>query len=94
MINEFTVTLTDVELKALQYVAYDANDWIQNAVHERCRLAIDEMVSIEVSNRLNAGLPVSGTKEEIVMASTLPNAKERHEAKLAEMAALSPVTPG
>jgi hypothetical protein len=85
MVNEYTITLTDVEQRALEYVAYDANDWIQNAVHERCRLAIEEMVGLEINNRLNAGLAVSGTKEEIVMSSTLPTAKQRHEDTMSKM---------
>jgi len=33
----YTVTLTDAEDKALRYVAFDPQDWIDNAVHNRCR---------------------------------------------------------
>lgn len=75
---DFVVTLSDVELKALEYVAYDANDWIQNAVHERCRIAIDELVQATINDKLSKGESVSGTKEEIVLSSTLPSAKDRH----------------
>ena len=87
MSNIYTVELTDVEKKALEWVAITADFWIQTAVHERCRIAIEEMAQEEIKAKLAAGLPISGTKEEIVMASTLPSAQERHDATLAQMAA-------
>lgn len=85
MSHTFTVVLTDAEKKALEYVSVSADNWIQNAVHERCRLAMEDIVSQEVAMKLANGEPISGSKEEIVMASTLPNAAQRHEAALAAM---------
>jgi hypothetical protein len=93
MANTFTITLSDPELKALEFVALTADGWIQNAVHERCRLAIEEMVSQEVAAKLASGQPIAGSKEEIVLASTLPSAKQRHEAALAEIATGLNTTP-
>jgi hypothetical protein len=87
MANTFTLTLSDAELKALEFVALSADDWIQNAIHERCRLAIEEMVSQEITAKLSSGQPIAGSKEEIVLASTLPSAKQRHEEALASIAA-------
>lgn len=75
--TDYTITLTDAEKKALEYVAVDANEWIQNAVHERCRLAIEEMVQVDIQTKLANGESISGTKEEMVLASTLPSAKDR-----------------
>lgn len=83
----FTIELSDIELKALNYVAYDANDWIQNAIHERCRLAIDELANDDVQHRLKNNIPIQGTKEEMVLASTLPSGKQRHEEALASIQA-------
>lgn len=77
--TDYTITLTDAEKKALEYVALDANEWIQNAVHERCRLAIEEMVQVDIQTKLANGESISGTKEEMVLASTLPSAKDRNE---------------
>lgn len=91
MENTFTVTLSDAELKALEFVALAADSWIQNAVHERCRLAIEEMVSQEVAAKLASGQPIAGSKDEIVLNSTLPSAKQRHEAALAQATA-GPIT--
>jgi hypothetical protein len=74
----YTVELDDVEQKAMEYVSTDVNFWIQNAVHERARIAIDEMVQDDIKVTLSEGGSVSGTKEEIVMNSTLPDANERN----------------
>lgn len=90
MSHTFTIVLSDAEKKALEYVALTADGWIQNAVHERCRLAIEEMVQEEIKRKMDAGEPIVGTKEEIVMASTLPTAQDRHDAAMAQ-AALGPV---
>lgn len=87
MSNIYTVELTDVEKKALEWVAITADFWIQTAVHERCRIAIEEMAQEDIKVKLNSGSPISGTKEEMVLASTLPSAQERHDEALAQMAA-------
>ena len=88
MTNTFTITLTDLELRALEFVALSANDWIQNAVHERCRIAIDELVQYEIQSKLSAGLPISGTKEEIALASVAPSAAQRNAVIESQMAAM------
>ena len=73
---QYTVTLSDAENKALGYYAASQEDWINNAVHERCRIAIDEIVKIEVEKKLAAGQSISGSKEDIVNAAELPVATE------------------
>jgi hypothetical protein len=62
----FTVTLTEAEHDALAYVAFDQQAWIDNVVHERCRLAIDEVVQIALQKSLNSGTQMPTTKDEIV----------------------------
>jgi hypothetical protein len=73
---QYTVTLSDAENKALGYYAASQEDWINNAVHERCRIAIDEIVKMEVEKKLAAGQSISGSKEDIVNAAELPVATE------------------
>ena len=73
----YTITLTEAEDKALSIFAIDQDDWIQNAVHARCAHAIEEIVSAEVQRKLAAGEPISGTKEDIVLAANLETAAER-----------------
>jgi len=81
----YTITLTEVEQKGMEYVATDVDFWIQNAVHERARLAIEELVANYINEKLTAGEAISGTKEEIVMKSDLPNAQARHEESMRNM---------
>lgn len=38
-----TIEVTDTELKALQYAALSPQDWADNAVTNRARIAIDEI---------------------------------------------------
>lgn len=84
---QYTITLSDAEDKALGVVALDQNDWIQNAVHERCRIAIEEIVAAEVQRKLAAGEPITGTKDDIVMAAQIESAAERQARFEAEAAA-------
>lgn len=84
---QYTITLTEAENKALGIVALDQNDWIQNAVHERCRIAIDEIVAAEVQRKLAAGEPITGTKDDIVMVAQIESAAERQARFEAEAAA-------
>ena len=87
MTKQYTITLSDAEDKALKTVALSAQDWIDNAVHERCRIAIDEIVNAEVQRKLDAGQPITGTKDEIVLAANVETAAERSARIQAEDAA-------
>lgn len=88
----YTIELTDVEQKAMEYISTDVDFWIQNAVHERARLAIEELVNDDIKEKLSAGKSVKGSREEIAMASGLLNAKARNEKMLQELAN-NPATP-
>jgi len=83
----YTITLSDAEDKALGVVAFSQDDWIQNAVHERCRLAIEEIVASEVQRKLAAGESITGSKDDIVMAANVESAAERQARMEAEQAA-------
>ena len=62
----YTITLTETEDNALAYAALSQQDWIDNVVHNRCRIAIDEIVKVAVDNFLAAGESMPGDKNEIV----------------------------
>ena len=74
---QYTVTLSDAENKALGFVAFSQQDWIDNAIHERCRIAIEEIVNAEVQRKLAAGETISGSKEDIVNAANIKSAAQR-----------------
>jgi hypothetical protein len=77
MTKTYTITLTDAQDKALSVVAINPQEWIENAVFERCRLSIEEIVNAEVQRKLTAGETISGNKEEIVLAANVETAAER-----------------
>lgn len=85
----YTITLSEAEDKALGVVALTQQDWIDNAVHERCRIAIDEIVNAEVQRKLAAGEAITGSKDEIVLAAQVESAAERQARVEAEQAALA-----
>lgn len=87
MSHTITITLSDAEFKALGVVAVSQQAWIDNAVHNRCRIAIEEIVAAEVQRKLSAGESISGTKEDIVMAADIESAAERDARMEAEAAA-------
>ena len=84
---QYTIELSAAENKALGVVAVSQNDWIQNAVKERCRIAIEEIVAAEVQRKLAAGESITGSKDDIVMAANVESAAERQARMEAEMAA-------
>ena len=65
----YTIEYTETENKAMEYAAVNVDDWIQNAAHERARIAIDEIVTIAVQKFLEAGQSIPGSKDEIVTAA-------------------------
>ena len=87
MAKTYTITLSDAEDKALGFVAFSQQEWIDNAVHERCRIAIDEIVNAEVQRKLAAGESITGSKDDIVMAANVETAAERNARIQAENAA-------
>jgi len=73
----YTITLSDAEDKALNFVAFSAQEWIDNAVHDRCRIAIDEIFIAEAQRISATGGEISGTKDSIVMAANIESAADR-----------------
>ena len=66
MTTTYTVTLTDAENAALAYETASQQDWIDNAVHNRCRIAIDDIVKIALEKCFEQSVQMPATKEETV----------------------------
>jgi hypothetical protein len=62
----YTITLSAAEDAALSAVALAQDDWIQNAVHERCRVAIDEIVALTVQKCLETNMQIPGSRDAMV----------------------------
>ena len=63
---DITITLTDTQLKGLQYAALDPQDWAENAVTERARIANDEIIQMYTTRALDEGVQIPATRELIV----------------------------
>lgn len=67
---DYTVTLTDAENKAMEYIAADVQEWIDNAVKNRCRIAINEICQIYTNHKLENDQPITATnKPDMVIAA-------------------------
>ncbi len=53
--TSYTVGITTGEYKALQYVTIDQNEWINNALKNRARIASDEIVNLYTQFKINKG---------------------------------------
>ena len=47
---EIKVTVTDTQVKCLEYAAYSVQDWCDNAIHNRARIAQDEIIALLVAH--------------------------------------------
>ena len=69
---EIKVTVTDTQEKCLEYVAYSVQDWCDNAIHERARIAQEEIIAklVEHCNANSIALAV-GTDKQVAQAYEL-----------------------
>jgi len=82
--NTFTITLTDAEYKALAHIAYDPQEWIDNAVKSRCQSAMEEIFATEVARMLadpnTTSIPAD--RETVVLAADIKTAVEIHAERM------------
>ncbi len=91
---DYTVTLTEAETKAMEYIAADVQDWIDNAAHNRARIAIDEICDLYVKHKLDNNEAITATNNpDMVLAAyaegLVKTAAERNEEAAAASAALA-----
>ena len=90
-----TIELTETQLNALAFVALSPQEWAENAIHNRCRQATDEIVKIVMDKCLDAGEQIPTTREAIVAhgyaCGAIKSAADRNAEAEAEMAEMAPV---
>ena len=87
----YTIELNDAEVKAMEYVALDVQDWADNALQNRARIAMDEIYDAEVA-RMTADPTITSIpadKEAVVLAADIKSAAVRQAESEAEMAAMA-----
>ena len=72
---KFTVQLTDVEMKALLTEMKDVQEWLDNAIHNRARVAINKIVN-DTSDKQVSKLSVL-ERENIVKLTNVKTAVEK-----------------
>ena len=63
---DITVSITDTENKGMEYVAASVKDWVDNAITNRARIAVDEIVKIYTDRALDEGVQIPATRALIV----------------------------
>ena len=67
-----TVTLTDTQTKCLEYAAYSVQDWCDNAIHNRARIAQEEIIAALVAHCNANGVAIAtGVDAQITQAYSL-----------------------
>jgi hypothetical protein len=67
---DYTITLTEAEQKAMEYITADVDDWITNAATNRARIAIDEICDLYVKHKLDNNQAIIVTnKPDMVLAA-------------------------
>jgi ribosomal protein S11 len=87
---DYTITLTEAENKAMEYIAADVDDWITNAATNRARIAIDEICDLYVKHKLDNNEAITATnKPDMVIAAyeegLVKTAAQRNEEAAAQL---------
>lgn len=69
---DITVSLTDTQVKCLEYASYSVQDWCDNAIHNRARIAQEEIIAKLVAHcNANSITIATGVDAQITQAYTL-----------------------
>ena len=76
----YTIELNDAEVKAMEYVALSVQDWADNALKNRARIAMDEIYNEEVARMTNDPTVTSipANKEAVVLVADIKSAAVRN----------------
>jgi hypothetical protein len=75
----YTIELNDAEVKAMEYVALSVQDWADNVVQNRARIAINEIYNSEIA-RMTADPDITSIpadKDAVVLAADIKSAATR-----------------
>jgi len=78
---EIKVTVTDTQVKCLEYAAYSVQDWCDNAIHTRARIAQEEIIAALVAHCNENDITIAtGVDAQITQAYTLGVVKTAKQA--------------
>lgn len=74
---EYIVTLTDSEIRAMEHVCLNPDDWIQNAFRHRIDTAMTALSDLEIKKAMHFGTEILTDREKLVEMSDEPLAEQR-----------------
>jgi len=78
---KYTIELTDIEDKAMSYCALSTQDWVDNALKNRARIAKDEIIALNTAHcNANSIQIATGEDAQVTQAFTLKVVKTAKEA--------------
>ena len=85
-----TVALTDTQNKCMEYTAADVQDWADNALHNRARIAQEEIIAALVAHcNANEIALATGADAQVAQAFELEVAKTAAQRNVEAQAAMS-----
>ena len=77
---DYTVKLTHTEDKAMTYAALSTQDWVDNALKNRARIAKDEIIALNTAHCNANGIQIAtGEDKQVEQAFTLKVVKTAKE---------------
>ncbi len=77
---KYTIELTDTEDKAMTYAALSTQDWVDNALKNRARIAKDEIIALNTAHcNANSIQIATGEDAQVTQAFTLKVVKTAKE---------------
>lgn len=73
----YTVTLTDAEIRAMEHVCLDPDDWIQHVFRHRIQTAIVSLSDLEIAKAIKNQSEIITDREKLVELSDEPLMKDR-----------------
>ena len=81
MAKTFTVTITDAEEKAFAWNTIDPEEWVENAVKNKCRKCVDRLYNIEVARMTDdeSVTSIPADKDTVINNANVKTAKQRRD---------------
>jgi hypothetical protein len=68
----YSVTLSAAEIRALEHICMDPNDWIQHAFNHRIFTAMQGLSDLEMAKAIKSKKPIITDREKLVELSNEP----------------------
>ena len=81
MAKTFTITITDAEEKAFAWNTVDPEEWVENAVKNKCRKCVDRLYDQEVQRMTDddSVTSIPADKDTVINNADVKTAKQRQD---------------